>query len=98
MLSRACFLPLKGLGVSDDEAAAYGNLKHQFGDLSGQHGTTTTHRGGTSRATAADGSAGAGNAQARAGGARAPDVMRAPSTTELVEEELAALKRKLGQQ
>ena len=111
---------VQGLGVSDEEEAAYGDLKRKYGDLSGS--------GRSSGAAAAAGQPGGGTRSAAAAAAAEAVAAAAPppraksgptagsgsagrvpgssssssggstakSTEQYVEDELAALKRKLG--
>ena len=112
---------VQGLGVSDEEEAAYGDLKRKYGDLSGSGRSSGAAAaaagqpgGGTRSAaaaaaaeavaaaapppraksgpTAGSGSAGRvpGSSSSSSGGSTAK------STEQYVEDELAALKRKLG--
>ncbi|EFN51472.1 hypothetical protein CHLNCDRAFT_140221 [Chlorella variabilis] len=90
----------QGLGVSDDEASAYGALKKTYGDLSGRStdatstsGATTASSSRTPRVSVPGGSRG-GEGAAKG----EPQAERKPTTAEYVAEELAALKRKMGKQ
>ena len=98
MTALSVVLRVQGMGVSDDEAASYGNLKKKYGDLSGNGSSPA----GASGATAAGPSAAAGGAgpaaTASSGGTApgGPRPLERKPTAEYVEEELEALKRKLG--
>ena len=91
------------MGVSDDEAASYGNLKKKYGDLSGNgsdgpaRAGPSAAKGGTGPAKPSGGSSGAtSSGKAAAGAAPGPRPLERKPTAEYVEEELEALKRKLG--
>ncbi|KAI3432600.1 hypothetical protein D9Q98_004148 [Chlorella vulgaris] len=93
----------KGFDVSDDEAKSYGNLKKKYGDLSGR-GNESTPSSSSSNPAAARASStrgpstpsGGASSGSAARSAAAPKAEKKLSTAEYVDEELAALKRKLG--
>lgn len=97
---------LQGLGVSDDEAASYGKFKRTYGDLSGNNARSAaaaagggSSSGGGSGASTGSTAGSKSSSSAGAGGAAAKGpTLERKTTAEYVEEELAALKRKLGKQ
>jgi hypothetical protein len=94
---------VQGFDVSDDEAKSYGNLKKKYGDLSGR-GNESTPSSSSSNPAAARASStrgpstpsGGASSGSAARSAAAPKAEKKLSTAEYVDEELAALKRKLG--
>jgi hypothetical protein len=92
--------------VSDDEAASYGNLKKKYGDLSGNGSDgsvgsaagagPSAATGGSGPAKPSGGSTGTSSGKAATGAAPGPRPLERKPTAEYVEEELEALKRKLG--
>ncbi|KAL4452530.1 hypothetical protein ABPG75_008192 [Micractinium tetrahymenae] len=102
----------QNLGVSEDEAASYSAFKKEYGDLSGSRngsseGTSSSGSGGRAASSSASGRSmadafGSSSAGSRSGSSSsssaAPPPPQGKSREQYVEDELAALKRKLGKQ